>query len=313
MIRHVAIVWVVVASRAEAQPSGAQAEALFREGRELMAAGKTAEACTAFEESEKLDPAVTTLLNLAGCREKLGQLATAWGLFVEAERRTRTATDAASTQLHDVAKAKASKLESRTSKLTIDVPPASRVDGLEITRGKDRIDPGMWNRTLPIDGGTYTISAHVPNGKPWSAQIVIGNEGDTKTVSIPELHADQAAATTTPEEPPHDEVPVRPSNVVPLALGIGGGGLIVGGVVFVLLSRSQYNDAKAETTSQSRRDSLYSSANTKLYIAQGLGVAGVASAGVAVWWYLRHRGDSTATARRDVIVSPAGVAVVGTF
>ncbi len=319
IIRHAAFAWIVAGgSSAMAQPSGAQAEALFRQGRDLMTAGKTAEACTAFEESEKLDPAVTTLLNLAGCREKLGQLATAWGLFIEAERLTRNASDAATTTLHDVAKSKASKLEPRLSKLTIDVPAGSRVDGLEITRGKDRLDAGMWNRTLPVDGGTYTVTARVPNAKPWSAQIVVGNEGDTKTVSIPELHADTVApppASITPAEtePPHDEVSPHPTKTVPLALGIGGVGLIGAGVVFGLLGKSQYDDAKAEMTSQSRRDSLYSSANTRLYIAQGLGVAGVVCGGAAVWLYLHHRGDSSATAHHDLIVSPTGIAFAGTF
>ena len=36
---------------------------------------------------------VATLLNHASCREKNEQLATAWGLFLEAERQTRAATD----------------------------------------------------------------------------------------------------------------------------------------------------------------------------------------------------------------------------
>jgi hypothetical protein len=76
---------------------------LFRQGRDLLAAGKVAEACSAFEESQKLEPAVTTLFNLAGCREKLGQFATAWGLFLDTARQTRSAADAASQQLHDVA------------------------------------------------------------------------------------------------------------------------------------------------------------------------------------------------------------------
>src|SRR5689334_15756470 len=99
-----------------------------------MAAGKYAEACSAFEQSQKLEPAIATLLNLAGCREKVGQIATAWGLFLDAERQTRGASDAANQQLHDVARDKAAKLEPRVSKLTINVPKAVQIDGLEILR-----------------------------------------------------------------------------------------------------------------------------------------------------------------------------------
>src|ERR1043165_7438851 len=82
-------VLLAVAAPAHAQ-SKAQAEVLFRRGVELMDAGKVDEACDAFEDSQKLDPVTSTLLNLAACREKRGQLATAWGLFLEAERETRS-------------------------------------------------------------------------------------------------------------------------------------------------------------------------------------------------------------------------------
>src|SRR4051812_29728499 len=64
------------ASAQPAQSAGAQAEAMFREGRTLLAAGKIAEACAAFEASHKLEPAMSTLMNLAACRERNGQLAT---------------------------------------------------------------------------------------------------------------------------------------------------------------------------------------------------------------------------------------------
>src|SRR5436190_11289267 len=80
---------------AGAQTAGAQAEVLFRQGKTLFAAGKFAEACAAFDASERLEPDVSTVMNQANCREKNGQLATAWGEFLDAERQTRSATDAA--------------------------------------------------------------------------------------------------------------------------------------------------------------------------------------------------------------------------
>src|SRR5688500_16529073 len=108
-----------------------------------MKAGKVAEACAAFEQSQKLEPAITTLLNLAGCREKLGQLATAWGLFLDAERQTRSASDKATEQLHKVAGDRAAKLEPRVPKLTIGVPDKSKIGGLEILRDKESVPAVM--------------------------------------------------------------------------------------------------------------------------------------------------------------------------
>jgi hypothetical protein len=323
MIRFT-LVLMLVSATAYGQSAGAQAESLFRQGREQMAAGKTAEACTSFEASQKLDPQITTLLNLAGCREKNAQYASAWGLFLEAERQTRSAGDTATKQLHDVAKTRSDKLEPRVSKLTINGPASNNVDGLVIMRGKDTVDSMMWNRALPIDGGTYTISVKAPGTTAWTTTVTVGAEADTKTVDVPDLKTlprditpVKPEAPTAEQEEQHEvpETHARPSKVVPIAVGVGGVALLGGALTFEILGRANYDDAKAETMDQSKRDSLYDSANTKRYVAQGFAVAGVACVGVAVWLYLR--GDSgsstTTTASKQLIVSPNGIALMGAF
>ncbi|TMQ27577.1 MAG: hypothetical protein E6J90_02280 [Deltaproteobacteria bacterium] len=152
----------VAAASAHAQSEAAQAETLFRHGKDLMARGQIAEACAAFDASEKLEPTIATLLNQASCREKNGQLATAWGLFLDAARQTRAATDDAGRQMHRSASERAARIEPRLSTLTITVLPENRVGGLEILRDGEVIEPGAWNRALPIDGATYRITARAP-------------------------------------------------------------------------------------------------------------------------------------------------------
>jgi hypothetical protein len=304
-----------LAPSARAQPAGAQAETLFREGRDLMTAGKIAEACAAFDESQKLDAAVTTLLNLAGCREKNSQLATAWGLFLEAERQTRGSNDDATKKLHEIAQARAATLEPRVSKLTINVAPASRVAKLEITRGAERIDEAMWNRQLPVDGGTYSITARAPNTADWSTQIVIAAERDTKTVDIPKLVVSAPATPVASQPPPPPPVAVveKRSVVVPLVVGVGAVGLLGGGLAFDLSGSSTYDKAKAEMTSQSRRDSLYNSANTKRYVAESFAGAGVVAAGLAVWLFVRGGPDEASTTAVRLVPTVSGVALFGTY
>jgi hypothetical protein len=314
-MRRILLVLIVAASsRARAQPAGAQAEALFRQGRELLAAGKTAEACGAFDESQRLEPAPTTLLNLAACREKNGQLATAWGLFLEAERQTRNATDPTGQQLHSVATEKAKKLESRVSKLAINVPQTSQVESLEIDRDKDRIEPAMWNRALPIDSGTYTITAHAPGTSTWSTKVTISEAGDSKTVDVPVVSA-LPVATSISAKSNVVEVPVSEprSNLVPLVVGIGSLALLGGALGFDLWGNSTYDSAKAEMADQARRDSLETSANHKRYAAEGLAVGGIAAAGVAILLYLRGGDESAPVQASHLRVSPNGFAFAGGF
>lgn len=325
IVRTILVVVMVWSSAAFAQPAGAQAEVLFREGRDLMAAGKVADACVAFEQSQKLQPAVTTLLNLAGCREKLGQLATAWGLFLDAARDTRSATDAAGQQLHGVAQAHADKLEPRVSRLTINVPQQSQADGLEILRGQDRIEPALWNRALPIDGGTYTITARAPGANAWSTQVTVVAEGDTQTVQVPDLRnlprdlgrpppPRPPVAVTAPEPAPAPPRTTR--TVLPLVVGAGALVFLGAGLGFELWGDSKYKEAKAELGSQSRRQALYDAATTRRYTAEAFAACGVAAGGAAIWLYLRDRSrerDPAISARMRIIPSVAGLALAGRF
>src|SRR4051812_8772615 len=80
----VAALVLSLTARARAEPSSsAFAEALFREGKHLLSAGKLDEACPKLEESQRLDPKPGTLINLAYCHERQGRAATAWGEYAE--------------------------------------------------------------------------------------------------------------------------------------------------------------------------------------------------------------------------------------
>ena len=202
--------------------------------------------------------------------------------------------------------------------------PENRIGGLEIARDGEVVSVGTFNRALPIDGGTYKISAHAPGNAEWSTTVTVGVERDAKTVEIPKLKPAALGAvvanTSAPKslEPNGQATAPNSSKVVPIVIGVGAVALLGGGLGFDLWASSTYDNAKAEMTSQARRDSLYGSANDKRYVAEGMAIAGVAAAGVAVWLYLRHPDDasetSTATARNShLVVSPMGIALVGGF
>src|ERR1041385_7450787 len=84
---------VLAASPAFAQSAGERAQRMYDDGWKQLDAGHVSEACTAFENSEKLEARTTTLLALAACREQNHQLATAWTLFGEARAMASAAGD----------------------------------------------------------------------------------------------------------------------------------------------------------------------------------------------------------------------------
>ncbi|HLL21754.1 MAG TPA: hypothetical protein VK427_06470, partial [Kofleriaceae bacterium] len=82
VIERAALVLIAMASIAHAQAPN-PADAAFKRGRELVAAGRHADACIEFEHSQKLDPAKGTAYNIALCSEKTGKLARALQLCRE--------------------------------------------------------------------------------------------------------------------------------------------------------------------------------------------------------------------------------------
>jgi tetratricopeptide (TPR) repeat protein len=312
MMRSAILILSLVLARSAAAQHAAEAEALFRKGRALMADTRYEEACAAFESSQKLDPAVTTQLNLADCREKNGQLATAWGLFVEVGRHLRGKTDAASQQLAGTAATRAAKLEPRLSRLRIAVKDHD-LAGLVVVRGGETLDAAMLGQAMPIDGGKYKIVARAPGREEWSKTIKINREGDDRTVTIPELPQSGDTASPPREEPTEPE-PVRPagrSRTLPIALtaaAVALGGAAIG---FELWGESIYDDANHAVDPQAT--ALWRSANDKRYIAEGVGVAAVGCAGAALYLWLRHTPASNDTALISPLAGPsvAGVQVSG--
>jgi hypothetical protein len=305
------VAWTTSASAQPEQPAKStksahdQAETLFHQGKKLLEQKKLAEACAAFEDSQRLEPSISTLLNLANCREKNNQFATAWQLFTDAERQTHGRPDQTSKQLNNVAVEHAAKLEARSSKLSIDVPPARQLAGLEVLRGVDRVDPDSWNRPVPIDGGTYKITARAPGHAEWSTTVVIKPERDVQTIAIPKLkpapplYPDPAASR-------HDSPDKHPL-LLPIAMG--GATLVLGGtaLAFSRWGDSIYADAEREPD-DARQESLWRSANKRRYAAIGFSAGAVACTGAAIYLYLRGVPEAQPVARRSLRIEPTASA-----
>jgi hypothetical protein len=189
---------------AQAQPAApspsdkALAETFFRDGRALMTAGKTPEACAKFSESQRLDPQIGTELNLALCHEADGKTASAWAEFDEvAEQATRPADkgrgDFARQHAHDLEK-KLSRVRLVVAKPGPDM--AVKVDGRALSTS-------VWGTPFPIDPGDHTVEASATGKKPWTQSFRVAPGPSTADLGVPPLEdAGSAAPAVVPAAPP---------------------------------------------------------------------------------------------------------------
>ncbi|HTN82494.1 MAG TPA: hypothetical protein VL242_02370, partial [Sorangium sp.] len=180
----------------------AQADALLDQGKQLMKKGKLAEACPKLEESYRLSQRSATLLALATCHEKQGKLATAWAEYIDLGAAARKEGNK---RLEADAKARGAKLELRLPRLTLNVPRAAAVEGLEVTLDGAPVDSGTWGQARPIDPGEHKVSASAPGRKRWELTVTI-KRGERKAVAVPALAKDGSAA---PEPAPAAEAPAK--------------------------------------------------------------------------------------------------------
>jgi hypothetical protein len=308
-----------------AQSGGAEAEQLFRDGKRLMKEGAFGEACTAFATSQKLDPSVSTLLNLADCREKNGQIASAWDAFLEVERTTRGHAD--QTAFHKTASDRAAKLEPRLSYLTVSVPDESRVDGLELTRNDAVIEPGSWNRAIPVDGGDYTITGHAPGHEKWSTTVHVATEHGSITVDVPKFK-------TVEHLMKKPDAPIERSDVArsqspftgrrKAAIGVASAGLLAlgAGIVLSVQAKGFEDDGLALCPSNpcganaGEANALLDKGGQRALFANiSYAVTGVAVAAAAVLWFTGAPNRHESATALVPVASPtsAGLAILGRF
>lgn len=224
--------------RADAQGASNQAvaEALFEEARQLVAAGKPGDACPKFAESQRLDPAAGTLLNLANCYEKNGQTASAWVTFKDAEAEAKRLGRA---DWEKLASERSTFLHSHLSKLTIRVSQPAEVSGLEIRRDGNVVSRAEWGSAIPVDPGAHAVTVVAPGKEKWSTAVTIEPNGAQVTIAVPSLRDEQAAGgagAASHASGDGSSGVQKPLGIVVGSLGVVG---LVFGTVFGLHTSSQ--------------------------------------------------------------------------
>ena len=155
----------------------AAAEVLFQEGRDALQSGNLPVACAKFRESERLDPGVGTLMNLADCEEKIGRLASAWERWREA-----IDTMGQSDERLSYARGRSSALDRRVPRLTITIAGADG-DATRVSRDDVELGSASFGSPLPVDPGAHVVRV-TAHGHAESQVVVTLAEGERKSIEV---------------------------------------------------------------------------------------------------------------------------------
>jgi len=213
--------------------NAAQAEVLFKEGKELINAQKYAEACQRLAASYKLDPQPNTELLQGLCYTKLGKTASAYNAFIDA---SSTLPRGSGPQQYAADQAKA--LEGQLLKVRVKFQPvipsgvAMRFDDDTKTRDKDfadidiALDPGDHDLFV-VAPGKHDYTKHFKLDTSSSPHDLIVNMTD-KTKEELDKEKNQGGGQIFVEKPETSWSTVKTLGLISMI--VGGVGLVVGGI-----------------------------------------------------------------------------------
>jgi hypothetical protein len=300
--------WLASSSVA-AQSDRAAAEALFKAGRRAMRAGDFAAACPKFEESQRLDPAPGTVLNLADCEARLGRIASAWQRYVEAteslpERDVR----------RELAERRARELEAELPRLLLRLAGGEVMGELKISVDGVPLGAAAIGEPLPMDPGTRRVVVQAAGHaeRSYEVELARGRVTELELARGAKLSLAPGTSSRAPRRitsSSTSRAPARapePANDARRSWAIVSGGVGVAGLALSAVGAAFVLDRKSTVSDQCRSDRLCSEAgldaaasgrtwSTVATTAFALGVVGV---GVGVWlWTGASGGRVSATAR----------------
>jgi hypothetical protein len=319
-----AFVGLALTREARAQSNAALAEQLFLDGQKLMEASDYAAACPKFADSQRLDPALGTLMHLASCHEKAGRTATAWSEFSDAAALAHKANQ---TDRENFARSHASALEGQLQKLIIELPRAP--EGTTIRLDGAVLPTGVLGTEIPLDPGEHSLEVSAPGKKTWrQAKLNLGPSAMVSRVQVA-LEDEAAPGSPAPSSDvpapgggasphPADSLPVTPpmadshatsSNSTKRILGyaLAGAGVvaIVVGVGEEVTSIGRNNDVGKYPAGSTQRQSVSDEGSQAQTYALVIGGAGVVAAGIGMFLALTsHASASPAPATGRAFVTP---------
>jgi hypothetical protein len=206
---------LLVAALSSAAPVGAAsaedraaARRHSNQAQELKKRGKLAEACNHWEEVERLDPKLPTLMELAECTERLGK-------FVEAQGWWSLARDRAKRDEKPQSKARAEErlavVQKRVARLTLQ-PAAAFPPTAQVLLDDIPLEAGSLGGARPTNPGEHVVLVKVPGHDDAKYSVKLAN-GESQTLTISAGPETTAGPALAPAPPSVAAPPVAPASV----------------------------------------------------------------------------------------------------
>jgi hypothetical protein len=303
-VRTVSVASVFVLAALTARPAfagnAAAAEALFNRARLAMDAKDYDTACQRFAESNRLDPAVGTELNLGVCEAARGRVATAWELFHAAYEKLEPGD-----QRREYARSHADALEPRLPKLTLTLASGAPQD-TTVHEGDANYSGAAFGLPLPVDPGKHTLVITAPGHDPRSVEIELA-EGKEAVLEVApgapnEAAASGAAMAATPASADGERAARKKDTrtIGWIIGGVGVAGLGVGAVAGGLaLGKKSITDKECNSATQvcTQKGKDAASAGRTLALVSTVGwIAGALGVGAGAYFILTSgpHGEKTA-------------------
>ncbi|HEX2691632.1 MAG TPA: hypothetical protein VHN14_33705 [Kofleriaceae bacterium] len=225
-----------------------RADQLFKKGKKLLAEKKYPEACTAFEESDNLDPGIGAKLNVARCYQEWGKLATAWRWFADAEQMATDTKDDRARKIH----ALLDEIDASVPRLTVKVPRNATTGGVVVKLDGAPLDTSALGVERRVDPGPHQID-YLVNGVKRTKVVPVERGGSAEvTLDLP-----GPSLRPTPVSPPAVAESSDDSDSTRhiIGLGVTGAGVVAMGIAGIVTYRAR-SDYRYALSTHCRGDKL---------------------------------------------------------
>jgi len=226
----IVLVALTLSTAARADRDPAAAEAIFQDAKAALKRGKIDEACEKFRESNRLDPAVGTVYNLADCEERRGRIGTAWALFVEARNKLET-----NDERKGEVDGRIVALEPRLSRLVVRIGKKAPA-GTHVTRDGVALGSASIGSAMVVDPGKHEIVAEAPGHEPRRVSIAV-TEGKTERITV----LPGAKLPDAPKQTEDQRMSLHPIGLTLLGVGFVSMGV---GIGLGVAAKGDYDDAE---------------------------------------------------------------------